>query len=281
MRLGMTVALLWAIGVAAGCRTAVNYTSSAGPRYAGYLTPHRAYVPASIRVVTFNIQFARHIDSAIALLQSSEPLVHADIITLQEMDASGTRRIAAALGMSYVYYPATLHPATGRDFGNAILSRWPITEDAKILLPHLARFRKSERIATAATIRIGPTPVRVYSVHLGTMLEEGPGARRDQVRVILADAAAYPRVIVGGDMNNHGIGREFLAQGYGWPTEHNPHTEHIWNWDHVFLKGLAPNDNTATGVVRQTRHASDHHPVWAVLSLVSRGSPQAAATGAP
>jgi endonuclease/exonuclease/phosphatase family metal-dependent hydrolase len=218
---------------------------------------------ATIRVVTFNIQYARQIDSALALLESAEQLAGADIITLQEMDAPGTSRIAAALGMSYVYYPATLRSATGRDFGNAILSRWPISDDRKIILPHLGRLAKSLRTATAATIAVAGVPVRVYSVHLGTIIDLGPGAKRDQAQAVLADAAAYPHVIVSGDMNSHGIGREFRAAGYVWPTEHNPRTKHFWNWDHVFLKGLELRDITSTGVVRDTRHASDHRPVWA------------------
>jgi len=247
----------------------VNYTSRNGPRYVGDVAPARRAepAPASIRLVTFNIQDAREIDSAIALLRSTAVLANADIIALQEMDAAGTARIAAALGMSYVYYPATVHPASGRDFGNAILSRWPVRDDAKVILPHLARFGKTQRIATAATILIGGVPVRVYSVHLATKIEQGPGARRDQVRAVLADAATYPRVIVTGDMNSHGIGQAFRAAGYAWPTEHNPRTEHWWNWDHVFLRGVALRDAASTGVVRHNRHASDHHPVWALVAL--------------
>ncbi len=260
------------VGVA-GCATALNYTGE-GPRYAGALTPRPASDVVALHLVTFNIRFARQIDSAIALLGSAGPLAAADIITLQEMDAPGTSRIAQALGMSYVYYPATVHPKTGRDFGNAILSRWPIIADAKIVLPHLARFGKTERIATAATILVGDTPIRVYSVHLATFVSEGPGSRRDQVAAVLADAAAYPRVVVSGDMNNHGIGREFVARGFRWPTEHNPHTEHFWNWDHIFLKGLALSDSGATGVVRDNRHASDHKAVWAVISLVAPSAPE-------
>jgi endonuclease/exonuclease/phosphatase family metal-dependent hydrolase len=264
-------AIAWAAGIAAGaaCRTGVNYPSLSGPRYIGIAAPapHGAVPPATIRLVTFNIRFAREIDSAIVLLQSSAALAHADIIALQEMDAAGTSRIADALGMSYVYYPASVHPATGRDFGNAILTRWPIQDDAKVILPHLARFRKTERIATAATLLINGIPVRVYSVHLSTQIGAGPGARRDQVRAVLADAAAYPRVIVSGDMNSHGIGEEFRAAGYTWPTEHNPRTELWWNWDHVFLRGLALRDGPSTGVVRHNRHASDHRPVWAVVAL--------------
>lgn len=266
------VAIAILLGTGA-CRTGLNYTGLVGPRYAGGPAPTPAgasHAPTRIRVVTFNIQFALHIDSAIALLDSTTELYDADVITLQEMDAPGTARIAAALGMRYVYYPATVHPQTGRDFGNAILSRWPILADRKIILPHLARFEKTERIATAATILIGEHAVRVYSLHLATRFGIGPQSRRDQVATVLADAASYPQVIIAGDMNSHGIGKAFRAGGYGWPTEHNPATDLFFRYDHVFLKGLDPD---STGVIRHNRGASDHRPVWAVVSLQAPAAP--------
>jgi endonuclease/exonuclease/phosphatase family metal-dependent hydrolase len=263
-------AALVGLAAAIGCRT-YNYVSPLGPRYAGTSAapapPVSRTSPPALRVVTFNVQYAEHIDRAIALLESSAALRNADIIALQEMDAPGARRIAAALAMSYVYYPASVAPKTGRDFGNAILSRWPIVADAKVVLPHIARGRGSERIATAATVMIDGIALRVYSVHLATKLEIGPGARRDQVRAVLADAARYPRVVVSGDMNSRGIGKEFRAAGFLWPTEHDPATHLFFNWDHIFLRGLATAASAPAGVVRDTLGASDHWPAWAVAVL--------------
>jgi endonuclease/exonuclease/phosphatase family metal-dependent hydrolase len=264
-----TLAVLAAV---AACATGRNYTSPLGPRYAGGtgvadsapLDP----APESLRIVTFNIQFARHIDEAIRLLRSTGPLQHADVIALQEMDAPGTARIARALGMSYVYYPATVHPATRRDFGDAILSRFPIVADEKIILPHVGRFQKTARIATATTILVGDVSIRVYSMHLGTSLDVSGSSKRDQVQTILADAAGYPRVIIAGDANSHGIGETFRAAGYLWPTEHNPRTTRFFNWDHVFTKGVRGTDGAAaTGVIHDNLGASDHRPVWAVIRL--------------
>jgi endonuclease/exonuclease/phosphatase family metal-dependent hydrolase len=230
-----------------------------------------------MRVVTFNIQFAKHIDEAIRLLETAPELRDADVIALQEMDALGTEKIAAALGMHYVYYPASIHPHTKRDFGDALLSRWPIVADDKIILPHPGRFDKAQRIATATTVMVGHVPIRIYSMHLGTMIDVSGGSKRDQARAILADAALYPRVIIAGDANGHGIGETFRTAGYLWPTEHNPKTTHWANIDHVFAKGLTcGNAGTGTGVVRDNLHASDHRPVWTLI-----GIPEAAATPQP
>jgi len=268
-------ALAVLILVLTGCRAVLNYQSPLGPRYAG-LPPSRpdtALHPAArdraLRVVTYNVQWGRHIDRAINVLRTRAPLPAADIIVLQEMDADGTRRIAEALGMGWVYYPAAVHPKRRSDFGNAILSRWPIVADEKLMLPHVGGLRHAQRIATAATVLVGPTAVRVYSTHLGTPSDIRPSKRRDQVRAIVGDAVAYPVVIVAGDMNSHGIGKEFVANGFSWPTEHNGFTTAFFNWDHVFLKGFAapPDDRRVTGIVRDTLRTSDHDPVWVVATV--------------
>jgi len=259
--------------VTASCHPVVNYTNALGPRYAGVPASRMDSMPAThvLRVVTYNVKFGQHIDRAINVLTTRVPLPGADIVVLQEMDAEGTRRIADALGMSWVYYPAVVHPKAARqDFGNAVLSRWPIVADEKVLLPHIGGIRHSQRIATAVTILVDTIKVRVYSAHLGTPTEIRPSSRRDQAHTILTDAQSYALVIVAGDMNSHGIGKEFVAGGYAWPTEHNGFTSTFFNWDHVFLKGFSkplPGGAKMTGIVRDTLGTSDHDPVWAVAQL--------------
>src|SRR5687767_7224596 len=140
----------------AGCRTGDNYAGLDGPRHAGGLAEAKAAeagTPAALRVVSFNIERALRVDAAITVLESEPALREADVVLLQEMDHPGTRRVAQALGMAYVYYPGTFSLKTRRDFGNAVLSRWPVVEDSKILLPHLGLFGRLQRTATAATIQ--------------------------------------------------------------------------------------------------------------------------------
>jgi len=126
---------------ATGCRAVLNYQSPLGPRYAGLPASAPGGAPAvgnhALRVVTYNVQWGRRVERAINVLKTRAPLTDADIVVLQEMDAEGTRRIAEALGMGWVYYPAAVHPKRGSDFGNAILSRWPIVADEKQMLPHV------------------------------------------------------------------------------------------------------------------------------------------------
>lgn len=258
----------------AGCRTGRNYPGTEGPRYAGRPATYRAVRSSgdTVRVVSFNIAFGRRADSAIALFRSSPELRDADVILLQEMDAQSTRHVADALGFWYVYYPAIFSLRTRRDFGNAVLSRWPIVEDRKIVLPHVSRYARTQRIATAATLSIGGSSVRVYSTHLSTIADIGTAARRDQLRTILADAERYPHVIVGGDLNSGSVGRVAREMGYAWPTERGPNTTRGARWDHIFLKGLSSPERAAAGTVRDVRGASDHRPVWAIAILPDRAS---------
>jgi endonuclease/exonuclease/phosphatase family metal-dependent hydrolase len=262
-RTAAAVVLLLALG---GCSWAHNYVDPTGPRFAGALPappPSDAW-PDTLRVVSFNVERGVRVDSALAALAGDPETAAPDVVLLQEMDEDGARRVAEALDMGFVYYPAVRYNGSGRDFGNAVLSRWPIVDDAKLVLPHLSVFGRTQRIATAATIRVGRTRVRVYSVHLGTPVNLPLRDRAEQMRTVLRDAARHPHVILGGDFNSHGLGQLALRRGYAWPTREGPHTVRLWRWDHILFKGLEAPEEEAAGTVEDNRGASDHRPVWAV-----------------
>jgi endonuclease/exonuclease/phosphatase family metal-dependent hydrolase len=247
-----------------GCSTGRNYADPAGPRYAGGTAVAPGAETTTLHVVSFNIEYALQMDSAIAVLAGDPALRNADVILLQEMNEKATRQVADTLGMWYVYYPSVYRYKISRDLGNAILSRWPIVEDRKIVLPHLSRVVHSQRAATAATIRLGETLVRVYSLHLGTMAGLSPAARREQLEAVLADAEGYPHVVIGGDLNDAGLGQVARDVGYLWPTRRGPATTPVGRLDHILFKGFRSPDSAAAGTVLDNRGSSDHLPVWAI-----------------
>lgn len=278
MRLRRPLLLLVAL-LAAGCATARNYPDRSGPRYAGTFAT-RVEDDGALRVVTFNVKYAREAAAAAHLLRTDPRLAGADVVALQEMDEAATDLIARALGMNYVYYPASVHPVAGKNFGNAILSPWPLEDDVKIVLPHRGRIRRGMRIAVGATLRIpGRQPVRAYSVHLETPVSISGRGRRDQARAILADAEAHPRVIVAGDFNSRSILELFAARGYRWPTRRVGPTISRFSWDHVAVKGLRLRDCASVGALANARAVSDHRPVFA--DLVDAGDPGVAAAECP
>jgi len=261
----VSVILAGSLLALAACRPG-NYIDARGPRFVGgpAINDQNGRNPDTLVVGSFNIAFSRQIDSAIAVLRSDSVLRRADILLLQEMDDDGTRRVAEAMHMRYVYYPAIRHYRTKRDFGNAILSAWPIESDAKVILPHTSRYARTQRIATAATIVVGGRRIRVYSTHLSTIADAGTSSRRNQLRAIAADAEGFPFVILGGDLNSRSAGESLPLIGYSWPTADGPRTTFGGRWDHVFVKGL---EAGATGTIGDARRASDHKPVWVVIRV--------------
>ena len=257
----LAVALL----AAAGCSNALNYADPSGPRYVG----HFAGIDAdpALRIVTFNIKFSREIDRAIELFQKNHDLQNPDIIALQEMNNAGVDRIARALGMSYVYYPAAFHPQGSGDFGNALLVKGTIESDHKLILPHTSRLRHMMREAVAADVMVDGIRLRAYSVHLETPFQISASDRRDQVRAIVQDAAEYRGpVVIAGDFNSRDIvGDGFGAAGFQWVTRDAGHTISFFSWDHVFVRGLALKAPPRKGIVFNNNGASDHLPVWAEM----------------
>ena len=250
------------------CRTGRNYPDPAEPRYGGsavaVATPTRG---DTLRIVSFNIEYARETKRAIRIIRGSPELRGADVLLLQEMTAPTTKMIADSLGMHYVYYPAIYNRVVRHDFGNAILSRWPIVEDAKLILPSRSRYAKTQRIATAATLLVGDKRVRVYSTHFGTPADLGWEGRVAQLRFILDDAGRHPIALIGGDMNSADIGRVAREAGYLWPTDTIRKSNAYGRLDHFFLRGASLAGASATGTRYVPPTISDHNPIWIRVAL--------------
>jgi endonuclease/exonuclease/phosphatase family metal-dependent hydrolase len=235
------------------------------PRFAGN---HASQPPSSagggLDVVTLNIRFGRRIDQARQLFAREDELARASVVLLQEMDPEGTDALAASLGMHYVYYPASVHPKTRRHFGNAVLSRWPIVADRKILLPHVSFRNPTRRAATCATVMTPVGAVEVCSLHIATPFELLPEARRAQVREAVRHLRGAERVVLGGDFNSHRMGSVAAADALDWTTRTVGGTVgYFFSVDHIFTRGLRASQ---VGRVTRTRGTTDHAAVWARLA---------------
>jgi endonuclease/exonuclease/phosphatase family metal-dependent hydrolase len=250
---------------------ALNYTDPAGPLYttAHGHRPGGAAGPDVVRIVSFNIQFALEVDRAIEVLRTTPALRGCDLLLLQEMDGPGTERIARALGLNSAFVPGSVHPRYGRDFGNAVLSPWPIEAARKLLLPHESRAIAQRRSAVAATVDVGGRRVRAYSVHVETMLRMSARSRRDQLQAVLDDASAWPGpVVIAGDLNGSDLAKTVEDAGYLRLTRDVHGTMRGWaarwvDFDHVFVRGFGLVAPGGAGV-EDERGASDHRPVWAL-----------------
>lgn len=262
--------------VLAACAPATNYETASRPRYAWAAPPLADPVPG-LRVVTFNIRYANDVDGALRAIRADDHLRGADAIALQEMDARGVDVIARGLGLSYVYYPAAIHPGGGRDFGNAVLVRGRILDDGKLFLPHLSRGRGMQRVAVWADVDVDGLRFRMYSLHLSADAEMSRRKRLDQVRALLRHARDLrDPVLAAGDFNDRGaVGYAFESAGYEWVSRDLPATVSWFTWDHIFARGLRLVTLDRRGVA-DPRGSSDHRPVWADLepaSIVRRTGP--------
>lgn len=254
-----------------GCEIARNYEDPEGPRYAGdFVTVPPTRGPV-LRVVTFNLALGEEVDTAIAAL-SRPPLAQADVILMQEMDASGVERIARALGLRYVYYPAFIQ-RDGDDFGNAVLTPWPLLADRKVLLPSYDPYVHSRRTATLAVVELAGHRAAVGSMHTHT-LGTGLGARLDQSDALcdalesLAQETGATLRFVGGDFNTPDPGAAgqtvdlYRGRDFVWASEGAGSTV---DWllgsltsDFIFSQGATA---LARGVDRGDT-GTDHRPVW-------------------
>ena len=266
--------LLLAAGVLlAACRPVVNFQEPDIPLYEGNFSDGVPEPDGTLKVVTWNIAFAKEIEEAIRELEEFEELQGADILLLQEMDEAGTETIAQALNYNYVYYPASIHTRNEKNFGNAVLSKWPIMDSEKIILPHQSPTNDQIRIAVRALIDLGDVQMPVYSVHTETFWL-GQRGRGDQIKFLAEQIDPdYAYVLAGGDFNtltpgsvaalderlgqvvlervSAGAGETFGVGGVGLKL------------DHLFARGMSVLE---TGVVEEAE-TSDHQPLWADLLL--------------
>lgn len=160
-----------------------------------------------MRVLTLNIWntsggWRARRGAVVALVRRCEP----DVVCLQEVLANerGNQAewLAAELGGWSVAYAGSPLDAVGGLFGNAVLSRRPITERASAALPHVPDEHDLPRLALHA--RTGG--VDVFCTHLAWQLHDA-ALRERQVRALVdfvaerADPAAPVGPVVAGDLN--------------------------------------------------------------------------------
>lgn len=252
--------------------TAQNYTEEDSPFYSGNYAVDRLEPVETLTVVSYNIWFGDNIDQAMSELREIESQRALDIVLLQEMDESGTEQIARELQLNYVYFPAAIEPTYDENFGNAILSRWPILDPQKLILPHKSLSNRMNRIATRATVQIQGMDILVYSVHTESVFTL-PKFRKEQYTAILQDMdpeAGF--VIVGGDFNSftqtavEEIEQSYQDAGLSRVSRDSGHSVVKFgirlSTDHIFAKGFMVEEaGTLAGAT-----ASDHVPIWVTMT---------------
>lgn len=163
--------------------------------------------PETLRVVTFNVHFARRPLEIVRAIRSNAHLRDADIFLLQEIEfherevISRAEAMASALGLNYVYAPARPLRTRG-SHGLAILSRVQLEDVQIISLPfYRLMLRSRPRIALLGKLRLGGTSIQICNAHLDTTLSiENRIAQMDGILKAIRQSSAR-RIIIGGDFN--------------------------------------------------------------------------------
>lgn len=250
-------------------RRAENFPGPHGPRAyrdapdPGPPAPEAAQV---VRLATYNIQLGQRLDRVARVVEREPALRGADILALQEADEAAVERLAGS-DFGYAYFASSRHPSTGRNFGPALLSRWPILDHAKVELPGDTRSGRLLRVAVRTTLLVHGIRVRCYSIHLSTLWETNARGQDDQARAIVHDAeASHMPTLVIGDLNRRGAAGVFQRHGYQWLTSGIGRTHYLWSFDHIFARGLGPTQVNA-GLLASGLQGSDHKAVFAELTL--------------
>jgi endonuclease/exonuclease/phosphatase family metal-dependent hydrolase len=178
------------------------------------------------RILAWNLQRGIQLEGQVGALRTHPYLSTCDVLLISEADVGMARSqnrsvaetLARELHMRYAFVPSYLNLTKGSGLerqsagdnevgveGNAILSRYPISDVRRVALPKRADTvagvdkRIGTEAAVAATIEFPGLRLAAVAVHLSA--RSSRQQRRAQMREVLAQTAGSERAIVGGDWN--------------------------------------------------------------------------------
>ena len=203
--------------------------------------------------------------------------IDADVIALQEVLGPGpaggghAEDIGAALGMGWVM--ASARHLRGQQFGNVVLSRFPIVNHVQ----HNLSWKTAEpRCLQRVDVNVNGHTLHLYNVHLGTaLLERRYQAQRLATIVSQRDVGGAKLVV--GDFNEWMRGltttllssklksvdlRDYLKRRFTYPGLFP-----ILHLDHIYYTGPLDVRGVELPRTRLSLVASDHLPLVADLTI--------------
>lgn len=247
--------------------------------------------PASIKIVSYNIRWrgGEDLRQLIELFRSDKEIGGASILGLQEVDRNKkrtanrntARQMAEELGMYYAWAAPPAQRAKDKEEGPpeeetgvCILSAYPLMEVERILLPNEGPHGR-RRVALGATVQIGKTSLRLYSVH--AEIRTSNRQRLEQFQAVLDDLdkhhAKTERAVILGDFNTW-LGKDVDSTDRLFTNAKftTPFVKGLTTWrtfivelklDWLWLRGLQA---TNYGIDRKVG-LSDHWPLWVEVKL--------------
>lgn len=205
-------------------------------------------------------------------------LQHPDLVALQEVDVNTKRSgnineavlLAQKLKMNFYFGKAIDHD--GGDYGVAILSRFPLSEQKTYKLPKNNDARAEQRVLAIATVEIAKGKfIRFASTHLDAERSEENRVMQVKEIIKLTNGETLP-LILAGDLNadpasetiklfDASFTRSCTNCGFTIPVINPKKTI-----DHIAFKKGNPFNIVFHEVVNE-KYASDHLPVLSVIDL--------------
>lgn len=243
-----------------------------------------------MKIITWNVQWCRGIDGKVdpaRIVGHAKDMADFDVLCLQEIadnfpdprlaanDASDQFAAIASLLPGYEAIPAVAvdHQAGGgrrRRFGNMILSRLPVQQVYRWLLPYPHEPGKAgmPRIALEAVVGTPPNDLRVITTHLEWYSPAQRAAQVEELRRIYADgyahaAAAEVTMTDGGPFQTYLRPRAALICG-------DFNLEHV---DPLHARMVAPHDDGTPALKDAWDHLHPGEPYPATFCIYNRMEP--------
>lgn len=239
------------------------------------------------RLLTYNIHKGiGGLDRRYDLSRIVDTIAHyqPDVALLQEVDDGAPRSLhhpqcemlAEALALPHRSYQRNVRLKIGH-YGNAVLSRYPLTDVVDLDLTIPFKKRRAALIARAhVTVDGHARTIAIANVHLGLAGFERTIQLR---RLLIADCIGHTReqtpLIIGGDFNDvyGNLGRRVmrpagfeLASGHGRTF---PAVAPLRRLDRVFFRGNVQASGAFVGHTELARRASDHLPLIVDFELAN------------
>ncbi|MEU8425320.1 endonuclease/exonuclease/phosphatase family protein [Micromonospora sp. NPDC048835] len=235
--------------------------------------------PERLTVVAYNIRMGFGLDGRFDLAGLAEVVVRQrpDVVLLSEVDRAWLLNgghdtldlLADRLAMPYVF-----GPAADSVWGDAVLSRWPVSDPRTLPLPAVGAPTGAQALAVTLDLSDG-VRTAVVSTHLQPPPGAGPVVQARAVADFATGYAAGGPLVVAGDLNTEPGDEAFAAFANAGlvdalaaarPLATSPADDPRQQIDHIFVSpGLTPSNPVAP---RST--ASDHLPVAVTVTLPPR-----------
>lgn len=174
------------------------------------MTQATADEPIRLRVLSYNIHHAEGVDRKLDVERISRIVlsVKPDLVALQEVDQKATRtggidqaaKLAELTNLEYVF-GANIE-LLGGHYGNAVLSRFPISNHVNHLLPNLNKGEQRGVIAAELAIPGRTDRLLFLATHLDHRADDRERIKSAKAINALVTANANQPALLAGDMND-------------------------------------------------------------------------------